>query len=244
MGGAALAQSCRASVSVANRLRIVSANLLNGYAIPEAFVALVQQLEADIINVQEIAPNQAAALAAVMPFGRLRPAYDCTGIGIAARRPVAMREIRFPGSQACVADVRPEDWPGLRSPLEIINVHFAAPHHLPVWRPLRKRRAQLRALDDYCDGAAARARIVIGDFNATPLWPLYRRLATRFTDAAREVARRQRTVPHRTWGPWRDAPKLLRVDHAFVSGVGIEDFRTVPVRGSDHSAIVVDAAIA
>lgn len=225
-------------------LRIVSANLLNGCATPDAFAALVQRLEADIVNVQELAPDQAAALAAVMPFGSLHPARDCTGMGIAARRPVVMRTIPFPGEQACVAHVRPEDWPELRNPLEIINVHFAAPHHLPVWRPLRRRRAQLRALDDYCNGRAERSRMIIGDFNASPLWPLYRRLAARFIDAAREMGGRQGTTPQRTWGPWQNAPKLLRIDHAFISGVRIADFRVVPIRGSDHSALVVDTMIA
>ncbi len=223
-------------------LRIVSANLLNGCAIPDAFAGLVQRLDADIVNVQELAPDQAAALAAVMPFGKLRPAGDYTGLGVAARCPLFVETLPFPGDQAFGATLRPEDWSNLPHALQIINVHFAAPHHFPFWRPLRRRAAQLRALTDYCRTSASPARMIIGDFNATPLWPLYRRLTERFTDAALEIAQRGGSAPQRTWGPWRDARKLLRIDHAFVSGVRVTDFRTVPVHGSDHSALVVDVA--
>jgi len=41
------------------RLRIVSANLWNGRAHPEAFAELVAGLEADIVAVQEMSPEQA-----------------------------------------------------------------------------------------------------------------------------------------------------------------------------------------
>ncbi len=225
-------------------LRIVSANLLNGCAIPDTFAALVQRLEADVVNVQELAPPQAAALARVMPFGHLRAAGDCTGLGIAARRPLPVRTLPFPGDQAFAATLAPGDWPGLRRPLEIINVHFAAPHHLPFWRPLRRRAAQLRALTDHCNVQPSAPRMSSGDFNASPRWPLYRRLAEHFTDAALEVANRAGATPRPTWGPWRNAPKVLRIDHAFVSGIEVVDFRTVPVHGSDHSAIVVDVVTA
>ena len=44
------------------------------------------------------------------------------------------------------------------------------------------------------------------------------------------------------WGPWSGAPRLARIDHAFALGVAFEGFQVVPVRGADHSAIVMDLA--
>ena len=224
-------------------LRILSANLLNGAAVPAPFAAMVQTLEADIVSVQEVAPNQAAALRSVRPFGRIDPAYNCRGMGIVARRPVAVRTMGLPDSDGYIAEVHPDEWPGLRTSLEIINVHIAAPHHFPYLRPLRWRRAQLRRLQEYLDHGGYVPRILVGDFNATPLWPVYRRLATRMTDAALAVAQRKGVRPEKTWGWGEDTRKLLRIDHAFVSRITIADFQVVPVSGSDHSAIILDAVV-
>ena len=87
-------------------------------------------------------------------------------------------------------------------------------------------------------------RIVVGDFNATPLWPLYWRMSSQFTDAALAVARQSGRRAQRTWGPWPGSPRLLRIDHGFVTkGMRVDEFQAVPVRGSDHSAIVMDVLL-
>jgi len=57
------------------------------------------------------------------------------------------------------------------------------------------------------------------------------------------VARRQGERPRRTWAPRPWMPRLLRIDHGFVSGVALEAFRVVPVPDSDHSAILLDVAL-
>jgi len=88
-------------------------------------------------------------------------------------------------------------------------------------------------------GAPAQ-RVLVGDFNATPVWPVYRRIASVLSDAALMVARRRGERPRNTWGPWAGSPRLLRIDHAMVEGVGVEDLQVVHVPGSDHSAVVVD----
>ena len=102
------------------------------------------------------------------------------------------------------------------------------------------RRRQFRDLTAFLRGSLDRVRCLIGDFNATPLWPLYRGIASHFTDAAVAVAQMRGGRPARTWGPWPGAPKLLRIDHAFVRGLSLGDFAVLPVRGSDHSAIIVE----
>jgi len=125
--------------------------------------------------------------------------------------------------------------------VEIVNVHFAAPHMLPVRLALARRRSQLRMLVTHLD-AARRPRAVVGDFNATPSWPVYRRLGARLGDAAVEAARRRGTRPARTWRPFPGSPRLLRIDHALVEALRVLDVAVHPIPGSDHSALVVDIA--
>lgn len=225
---------------VRDRVRLISANLRNGRADAKAFASLVAALEPDVVAVQEMTPAQAAALARVMPFGRLQPASNYTGMGIALRGAGTVRRLPLPGRDGYVAELPSGDVSDGGDPLEIINVHITAPHVLPVWRTVRHRRGQLRGLERYLDTVPRRRRVVVGDLNATPLWPVYRRLVARFTDAAVEAARRNGIRPRETWGPWSGAPRLFRIDHVLVSGLAAHDVRVMPLRGSDHSALVVD----
>jgi endonuclease/exonuclease/phosphatase (EEP) superfamily protein YafD len=80
----------------------------------------------------------------------------------------------------------------------------------------------------------------VGDLNATPNWPAYRRLRGRFDDAAEQAARRVGRAPGRTWGPWPGSPRLLRIDHVLVQGLVGTGSRVLPLRGSDHSALVAE----
>ncbi len=84
------------------------------------------------------------------------------------------------------------------------------------------------------------ARILVGDFNATPYWPWYRRMVSQFTDVAVAVANKTGVSPRPTWGPRPGSRRLLRIDHGFVHGLEPEAFEVLDVVGSDHSAIVMD----
>jgi endonuclease/exonuclease/phosphatase (EEP) superfamily protein YafD len=225
------------------RFRLISANLWNGGADPSAFADLVERLRADVVAVQELTARQAEALARVMPHGLLEPDAKYRGMGVALRRPGKVRRIPLACRDARMAEIHVGDGPGADGVVEIINVHVQAPHSPPTWGSFRRRRLQLRGLERYLEAHPGRRRAVVGDLNATPLWPLYRRLAARLTDAAVETASRQSRRPRPTWGPWPGAPRLLRIDHALVSGLTVGDFRVVPVVGADHSAIVVDLSI-
>lgn len=227
---------------MASRLRLMSANLLNGGAAAQVFAELVTALGADVVAVQEVTPEQAAALTRALPYGSVEPACDHTGMGIALRRPGTMRRMPLGRSHAAIADLDPVHWPGALSAIEVINVHIAAPHLLPFFETMRRRRDELRRLEEYLDGRPQHARVLLGDLNSTPLWPLYRRLTSRLTDAAADAARRRgvRSLP--TWGPWPGGPRLARIDHALVNGVTVEGFQVVRIDGSDHSAIVLDVS--
>jgi endonuclease/exonuclease/phosphatase (EEP) superfamily protein YafD len=221
-------------------LRILSANLANGRADAEALADLVEAVDPDVALVQELAPPQAEALARVLPFGKLEPSRDHLGMGIALRTPGTVRPLPLPYRPAFVAEVTgPED----DEPIEVLNLHLAAPHVPPVVQRVRDRRGQLREIIAHLDATPRRRRVLAGDFNATPLWPAYRRLRTRFDDAVAEASRRRGRRPARTWGPWAGSVRLLRIDHVLVQGLVATETRVLHLRGSDHSALVADLAL-
>jgi endonuclease/exonuclease/phosphatase (EEP) superfamily protein YafD len=196
----------------------------------------VADLDADVVAVQELAAPQAEALGAVLPFGRLDPAKDFTGMGIARRSPGVVTRLPLARRDAYLTEIDPAGG----AAIELVNVHVLAPHAGPPWRALATRRAQLRGLDAHLAASPGRRRVLGGDLNATPLWPVYRRLRRRLQDGAWDAVRGNGGWPRRTWGPWPGAPRLLRIDHVLVCGVTVTAVRVVHVPGSDHSALVVD----
>lgn len=220
-------------------LRILTANLYNGRADPSALAELVQAHAPDVVAVQELAPEQAEALAAVLPHGVLEPATDYTGMGIALRAPAGLHRLPLAYRDARVALLDPAAWPGLEQPVEIVNVHFAAPTAQPFWRQPGVRRRQLQGLLAHLDADPGRARAVVGDFNATPLWPVYRGVASRLEDLARAHALGTGRRPRRTWPSWSLRP-LLRIDHCFGRGLDVHGLRVLAIPGSDHRGLLVD----
>lgn len=226
-----------------NRIRLFSGNLLLGRADPAALATQLEELAVDVACFQELGAQQVAAIARVLPHGKLEPGSgrgEDHGMGIAARRPIAASRIALPRRDAHVARLEPADWPGLGAALDVVNLHVQAPHSFPQWRALATRTAQLAALIAHFDAAPNARRILAGDLNATPLWPVYRALAERAVDLIAEHAARRGEAPRRTWGPWPGSPRLLRIDHVLGSGLLAGDVRVLPIRGSDHSALLVD----
>jgi len=224
-------------------LRVLSANLWGGRANPQALARQIEELGIDVIAVQELSPSQAGAISEVLPHGKLEPTPDCRGMGIALRHPGNVQRLDLRHRDARVVELVPGEWPDLPDRVEFVNVHIEAPHCSPPWRSLAHRREQLRALNAYLHSAPKPRRAVVGDFNATPIWPVYRSLASRLDDAAKRYAEVTRRRPRRTWGPWYGAPRLLRIDHAFLQGLSVGRFEVVEVTGSDHSGILTDLQI-
>ena len=227
-----------------SHLRVFSGNLMNGRADPGAFADLVRQSDADVAVVQELSPEQAHALGSVFRHGRLEPARNFTGMGIAVRHPAEFDRVPLAFRDARIARLESAHWPTLTAALEIVNVHMASPGLGPqALTRFGIRRAQGRGLIEYLDGAPGRPRAVLGDFNATPAWPLYRMVAGRLEDLALTHARSRGARPQRTWARWVGGPPLLRIDHCFGCGVRVDDFQVVAIQGSDHSGLVVDLSI-
>jgi len=221
-------------------LRLLSANLRFGKAEPEAFAELVRATRAEVVAVQELGPAQADALGRLLPHGHLEPRRDALGMGIALARPARLARIPLGWRDAHAALLDPAQWPSLAVPLEVLNLHLRNPL-VPSWR--RARRAQLRGMLAHLDASPARPRVLVGDLNATPLWPAYRRLAARLDDLALRHAARGGRRPARTWprGPLR--LRALRIDHCLARGCEVLDASVHELPGSDHCALFVELAV-
>jgi endonuclease/exonuclease/phosphatase family metal-dependent hydrolase len=223
-------------------LRVLSANLCYGRADAAALVELVRALDVGVVAVQELGPRQAEALAAVLPHGKLEPTPEGMGLGIALRHPGEVERLALPQRDARVARLTPGGWPGLPCAVEILNAHLANPV-IGVPAGWRYRRGQVAGLAAYLASAEPCPRALVGDLNATPRWPAYRRLVAELDDAAVLVAARAGRAPAPTWGPYPGSPRLLRIDHVLVDAFDVLDFHVFSLPGSDHSAVVADLAV-
>jgi endonuclease/exonuclease/phosphatase (EEP) superfamily protein YafD len=221
----------------------VSANLWNGRADAQAFAEQIAQLDPDVVAVQELSNRQAHALRQAIPHGVLEPDDDFFGMGIGLRYPAHVWRLPSVYRDPRLTEIAVSAPDGAVDHVEIINVHVQAPHSPPLGSGWLNRRGQLRELERYLDAHPGRRRIIVGDFNSTPIWPWYRRLRDRFVDAAVAAAERNTHRPQPTWGPWPGSPRVLRIDHARVSGLVVDNFQVVPIRGGDHSALVVDLSL-
>jgi len=224
-------------------LRILSANLASGKADPQAFADLVQSLRPDALAVQELTPEQAEALAPLFAYGSLEPARDYRGMGLALSAPAKVERLPLDYRPARMARLEPAAWPQLRRPVEVINVHFSAPVARPYWRQPARRYRQVRRLVQHLEASPDQARAVVGDYNATPLWPAYRTVSKRLEDLPARFARQQGRRPARTWRRWMGGPCLLRIDHCLANGLEADHVELHDVRGSDHRAVQIDVSL-
>ncbi|MGA7270563.1 MAG: endonuclease/exonuclease/phosphatase family protein [Acidimicrobiia bacterium] len=214
-------------------LRVLTANLLGDRSSPLALARLLEENSPDVVAVQELAPSNAAVIRSLYPAGTLRPALGTDGMGLVSRLPIEVRRLPLPRRSALLARVTLPDG----STVEVWNAHLANPIGMPP--PVGIRRAQVRLLCDALDRVRA-PLVLVGDLNASPRWPAYKRLRTRLADGVADWAEDTRTRPPRTWSYRPGLPRLLRIDHALVRAMSVEDVRLLSVSGSDHGALVVD----
>lgn len=215
----------------------MSANLLHERCDVSHFSRLLEDLSPDVVVTQELGPETAKVLTASYANHRLRPSGDYTGRGIATRFEAEFGDLPMPGriGTSAVLSVR-------GTTIRLAGVHLRNPVDFPWWATARDRGKQIEILLEWVDSAPGPV-IIGGDFNASPAWPAYRRVASRVTDLIEEHASSMGASPKPTWG-WRPGwPRMLRIDHVFGRGVRVDDCLLAPVAGSDHAAIVADVVV-
>lgn len=233
---------------------LLSWNLEAGEAGAADLLDVLRTTDADVVALQELTPEHAAALEADadvrarFPSRALEPEAGVAGIGVLSRwtivRSVATTE---PVSIRAVLDI------GGGGELVVINAHPYPPGYrigpivpLPLRYGANTRDAEIRRIREAIDAdlAAGQRLVVIGDFNLTDREPAYGDLVGGLWDAHREVG----FGPGATWRPGvvDFLPfGVLRIDHVFGGP------RTRPLtigedcapRHSDHCIVRATVAI-
>jgi endonuclease/exonuclease/phosphatase (EEP) superfamily protein YafD len=212
-------------------LRVLSSNLFAGRADPAAIVALVRDLEADVLFAPELTAGEVtrlkqAGLDELLPHTQFeRMGGNPRGSGIYSRFPLGEGPVLAPvnaGQPTALLEL-----PG-GQPVELICAHPSAP------APKRDGAIQWREELAVLLPPGDRPRVVAGDFNATLDHARFRDLLDRgYADAALQVGN-ARTA---TWGPLGKFA-LFTLDHVLVSrdcAVRASSVHRVPQ--SDHWAV-------
>ncbi len=215
------------------RTLIVNAHL--GQADPAAVVQAVRDHAVDVLVVTELSGLLAHELTGQGLDAQLRPRWvqvpdqAQSGIGLWSRFDVG-----------AVEEVAGTARPALRTRIDTGagTLTLVTGHAVPPLPDVEQWRADLRAL-----GGAARVEgpvLLLGNLNATPWHPEFRRLAGEGLDDAADAAGRGLRS---TWPSASPVP-LLPLAHALVGGgVGTEEVETILVGGTNHRALLTTVVL-
>lgn len=225
-GGGWLSIPAGSPTAEAVRLQVVTWNLEVGSRSGPATAEFLRATTADVIGLQELQPDAAAAIEADpvlldrFPYRVLVPRPDVVGLGLLSRYPIAAATFALnPAVQQATIDL------GSGRRLAIVHAH---PLHadiatlggtrLPLGLDVDQRNAdlvQIRTLVDTRIGAGLNV-LLIGDMNTTDSEPAFGRLVEGLHDVHAEVGEGTGW----TWRPIRLeflGLGVLRIDHIIVS---------------------------
>ena len=220
-------------------LTVLTSNAFLGLADAEGVLAAIRSSEADLVALQEIPAElleelQRLGIDDLLPHCVLAPAPLWAGAALWSRYPLRDARVEVVDQLyrvAAVAGVHPDD--PERDPY-VASLHIHAP-----WPPAPE--PWVRQLAELGDELATIEHPVIamGDFNATlDHAPFRALLRTGLFDAAVSV----RAWPAFTYPGNRAMPALIAIDHVLTRGLVATSLQTLPIKGSDHHAIVARLA--
>lgn len=220
----------------ATSVGVVSLNMKLGQADPASVVKLASS-DADVLAVQELTPDAAAALSeagldAVFPHRLIDPRPSAYGIGVWSRFPLTdTGSIDGLGLPALTARI---EIPGVTVDPVLAVVHLIPPWPPPVidWRDdLARLSATLAHLADVAgDGAV----LVSGDFNSTTDLKQFR---DALTEGYRNAAEQAGVAVAPTYPAHRLTP-VIAIDHVLTRNATATALETVGVPGTDHRALL------
>jgi vancomycin resistance protein VanJ len=233
---------------------VMTYNVLGYNAHPEAVVEALRASDADVIGLQELNADVAAAVERELtdeyPYQLLTPSVGVSGSGVISRLPFnpVTRELDAPG------------WIGAPIALEVqfegMTFLFVQVHNASGATYFREREAEAKVLSRLAETEAL-PLIVAGDFNATDRNDSYATLTRHLSDAWRGAgsglgntfpgASRSDTPRSSRPDPLGiDVPQwLLRIDYVFHS----DDWQAVDARigpwdgYSDHRPVIAELAL-
>jgi endonuclease/exonuclease/phosphatase (EEP) superfamily protein YafD len=220
-------------------LRVMSANVLFGWADAEALVCSAGT-RAAILAVQELTAEELAALSAAgidtrFPHRFVDPRPRAAGIGIWSQYPISDTRQISGFCMPCIAvKLRVPD---IAKDPTVVAMHLATPVHVEDWR--RDIDLLPTALRDADQWAAGGSVIVAGDFNSTLDMRPFREALLGYSDAADQAgAGFTPTFPGKNW-----IPPLFAIDHVLTRRCTAVEVYTAAIAGSDHRALVTTVRI-
>lgn len=212
-------------------MRLTTVNLWSGRADPPALARFLDSVQPDVVAAQEVGTDVVDVLSGSHPHGVVEGRDDVMGRALVATTPIEVHDLPMPARS------------GLRTTVDgvrVIAVHLANP--VDGLASVGVRRRQVDAVLGEARGE--HRVVVVGDMNATPIWPAYRRLRRELADGVADWAAATGRRPSRTWSKVPYGPALLRIDHVLTRGMVVTDCRVDRVEGSDHFAVTVDVEAA
>ncbi|WP_138758777.1 endonuclease/exonuclease/phosphatase family protein [Modestobacter altitudinis] len=231
-------------VAAGPMLTVLTANVKLGEADPDGVMAAVRSAGADVVLLQELAPELRTRLAAegldqVLPHSVVEARPGADGIGLWSRYPLADPQrdrLTFPwvAARVVVGEGRPS--------ATVLAFHAAGPWPQSADEWVRDMARLPGVLDRLAAGADEHGSSVLvgGDFNATWGNAQFRALLQDgYRDSAEQLGR-QWTA---TFPSGYAVPPLIGIDHLLVRGAAAQELRTVEIPGSDHRGLVVRVAL-
>ncbi|OBK81714.1 hypothetical protein A5650_25170 [Mycobacterium sp. 1164985.4] len=214
-------------------VRVLTANLREGTADPEALLAVARD-QADLFVVVELTPELASRLTqegldSRFPYRVLDAQPYAAGVAIWSRYPI-VRSSRIRGYQLGVASAAIRA-PQVSDEVVVLAAHLSGPWPQPIdgWRQDIAEFPD--TLKDIAADAGKGAAIVAGDFNASmDMQPFRRLLENGFRDAAAQSG--AGFTP--TYPADSAAPPLIGIDRILTFNSSASDVQTVRIPGSDH----------
>ena len=215
-------------------LRVLASNMKVGKGDPKELVDLARELDVDVLSVEELTPKLAAdldraGLAKLLPQHAVDAEQGSFGAGLYSRVVTPRTSaVAMPGGWPLVhASLEIEGAP----PVEIYGVHTQPP--TPSWGG--NWDDDLRALPD---ASETPLRVMMGDFNSTLDHDEFRDLLDRGYDDVADTLGGGLTP---TWPEQRRFPPLVTIDHVIAdSRIGIRDYSTHEIDGTDHRAVYAE----
>jgi endonuclease/exonuclease/phosphatase (EEP) superfamily protein YafD len=221
--------SARAGAPAAGSLKVLSFNTWLANSSPQGIAAEVGRIDADVVTLVELDPNNKQLLAALKT--RYPYSADCSGgehcaFAILSKHPIesASKQMIWEGPPYMHAVLG-----GEFAGLNVFAVHTTRfPHSRAQFR-------QMKALSGLLQRTAG-PKLVMGDFNATPY--------SRMTGLLESEVGLNRFTSLPSWPAFAGIPQLA-IDHVFASeGIAeVEAPRLGDASGSDHFPVYMRLAV-